>query len=183
VSYLFVHADIIHLIGNMIFLFVFGNAVNAKLGHGLFLASYILFGAVAGLGWLLLGDGRPVVGASGAIMGVVGVFLVLFPRNDIAIYYWFGWVAVGTFTISAVWVILFYFVCDLLGVLLAGGGAVAYVAHLGGALAGSAFSAALIGSGWLEPTAYEENLLQTLGLREKHDRFASERKTSKRHKK
>jgi membrane associated rhomboid family serine protease len=134
VSHLFVHADIGHLLGNMLFLFVFGNAVNAKLGHGLFLASYCLLGAIAGVCWLLIGDGRPAVGASGAIMGIVGMFFVLFPRNDVRFFYWY-WTVSDIFDIPAFWLILFYLGCDLVGALFFGAGAVAYIAHLGGAVA------------------------------------------------
>src|SRR5205823_6429966 len=90
VTYQFVHADILHLAGNMMFLFVFGNAVNAKLGHWQFVVIYLLLGVLAGAAFIPFAGGLPVLGASGAIMGIVGVFLVLFPRNDVQVFYWFG---------------------------------------------------------------------------------------------
>ena len=120
----------------MIFLFCFGNAVNAKLGQGLFLAAYFLLGALDGVAWLLLGNGMPVVGASGAIMGIVGIFLVLFPRNDVNVLYWFGGAYGGSFSIAAIFLILFYMTCDLIGTLTGGGGGVAYICHLAGAWRG-----------------------------------------------
>ena len=135
-SSLLVHADIWHLVGNMIFLFCFGNAVNAKLGQGLFLAAYFLLGVLDGVAWLLLGNGMPVVGASGAIMGIVGIFLVLFPRNDVNVLYWFGGAYGGSFSIAAIFLILFYMTCDLIGTLTGGGGGVAYICHLAGARRG-----------------------------------------------
>jgi len=177
-SHLLVHGDLVHLLGNMFFLFVFGNAVNAKLGHVLYLVSYILLGAIGGLTWLLIGDGRWLVGASGAIMGIVGVFFVLFPRNDVRVFYlWLG--GGGAFSIASVWLILFYLGSDLAGALIDGGGPIAYVVHLGGGFAGIAATIGVAACGWLEPTAYEENLLQTLGLREKKTRAQSELGTAK----
>lgn len=163
-SYLFVHADFWHLAGNMLFLFVFGNAVNAKLGHGLFLVSYLLLGALAGLGWLLLGNGAPLVGASGAIMGIVGIFLILFPHNDVSVFYWIGFAITGTTSFSSGWLILFYMVGDLVGCLFGGGGAVAYICHLTGAAGGIALAVGLVVSGVVRSSSYEKNLLQILGV-------------------
>ena len=154
----------------MIFLFVFGNAVNAKLGHGLFIAAYFLLGALAAVAWLVLGHGMALVGASGAIMGLVGIFFVLFPRNDVQILYLFSLFWTGTFCISACWVILFYMGCDLYGTLSGGGGAVAYIAHVAGGLGGMALAIALLTSGWIESDYSEENLLQVLGMQEKQAR-------------
>jgi membrane associated rhomboid family serine protease len=174
VSCLFVHADLAHLLGNMLFLFVFGNAVNAKLGHGLFLAAYLALGALAGAAWLLVGDGRPVVGASGAIMGAVGIFLVLFPRNEVRVFYLWALASAGVVTIASGWLILFYLGCDLLGALFGGGGPVAYAAHLAGAAGGIALAWMLVAWGWAGPTRYEENLLQVLGFADREERGVAE---------
>jgi membrane associated rhomboid family serine protease len=161
-SCLFVHGGIFHLVGNMIFLFVFGNAVNAKLGHAQFLVSYFLLGALASLAWLVFGDGRPVVGASGAIMGIIGVFLVLFPRNDITMIYAFSLTFTGSFRVSSMWIILFYMVGDFYGC-LRGGGGVAYIAHLGGTASGIAATTTAVALGYLRSTRYEQNLLEMMG--------------------
>lgn len=166
VTSLFVHADFFHLLGNMIFLFVFGNAVNAKMGHAGFLGAYVLLGALGGLGWLLLGDGQPVVGASGAIMGLVGIFLVLFPRNDVAILYFFGTGWTGTFRIPSAILIALYLGCDLWGSLSSPGGGVAYVSHLAGGFGGIALAIGLLLAGLLRPERYEQNLLQVFGMSE-----------------
>jgi membrane associated rhomboid family serine protease len=163
----FVHADFLHLIGNMVFLFCFGNAVNAKLGHWQFAVIYLLLGALAGLFFLPFLGGRYLVGASGAIMGIIGVFVVLFPRNDVEVFYWWGWLWSGVLRISACWVVLFYVVGDLLGAVLVRGGAVAYVAHLGGALGGFVLGVALVKLGVVRSTRYEENLLEFLGFQRK----------------
>jgi membrane associated rhomboid family serine protease len=166
-TYQFVHADIWHLIGNMIFLFCFGNAVNAKLGHWQYIVSYLLLGALAGLAFLPLSHGRPIVGASGSIMGIVGLFVVLFPRNDVQIFYWIGWVFVGVTRITAYWVVLFYVVGDLIGALLNSNGAVAYAAHLVGAAAGVGLGIILVRTRVVRSTRYEENLLELLGYQRK----------------
>lgn len=160
---LFVHGDIFHLVGNMIFLFVFGNAVNAKIGHVTYLLAYFLLGAMASAAWLAVGN-LPAIGASGAIMGVVGIFLVLYPRNDITVLYAYSIAFSGSFTVSSMWMILFYLVGDLLGTLMPGcGGGVAYVAHLGGAVAGIWWAATAVALGFYRPTRYEQNLLQLMG--------------------
>lgn len=84
------HADVIHLAGNMLFLWVFGNAVNYKFGHvrflGLYFGAALLSGRVCD--WWSM-PGTAVVGASGAIMGIVGAYLVFFPRNDVVVFYCF----------------------------------------------------------------------------------------------
>jgi membrane associated rhomboid family serine protease len=157
-SHLFVHADVIHLVINMLFLFAFGNAVNAKLGHGMFVLSYLGLGVLAGAAWLFWGDGRPAVGASGAIMGLMGIFVILFPRNDVC----FGFT--GETRVASCWVVLAYLVCDLLATLFVKKGAVAYVAHLAGGLGGIALGILMVVSGWASPTEYEENFLQLLGF-------------------
>ncbi len=179
-SYQFVHAGALHLIGNMIFLFVFGNAVNAKLGHWQFLVAYLLLGALAGLAFLPLSGGRPIVGASGAIMGIVGLFVVLFPRNDVQIFYWFGLVWAGVTRIPAYWVVLFFVVGDLIGVLLDHEGPVAYIAHLAGAAGGFALGIALVKTRLVRSTDYEENLLQALGYQSKEKPRRRKRKKAAR---
>jgi len=166
ISYQFVHGDILHLAGNLLFLFVFGNAVNAKLGQVLFIAAYLLLGALAGLGWLMFGNGLPLIGASGAIMGIVGIFFVYFPRNEVSVFYYWWRTGGGEFQIPAFWVILAYMILDLVGALRAHQG-IAYVCHLTGALFGIAFAVSLLTSRIVRSTKYEENLLQVLGLSRK----------------
>ncbi len=167
-SYVFVHADIFHLIGNMIFLFVFGNAVNAKLGHVLFVVFYFLFGALAGIAWLVLSSGGALVGASGAIMGLVGMFLAFYPRNDVQVFYIFTLVWAGQFRIASGLLIAFYMGLDLLGAFFGGGGAVAYVSHVVGGLAGLAVAVTLLHFRWAKADEGEETLLQVMGWHKKN---------------
>jgi membrane associated rhomboid family serine protease len=169
-TYQFVHGDLFHLIGNMIFLFVFGNAVNAKLGHWQFLVAYVLLGVLAGLAFLPLSGGRPIVGASGSIMGIVGLFVVLFPRNDVQVFYWFGLVWAGVARIAAYWVVLFFVVCDLIGAAFDHSGPVAYAAHVAGAAGGFALGIALVKTRVVRSSRDEENLLEFLGYQRKEER-------------
>ena len=81
-THMWIHNDIFHLLGNMIFLWVFGNAVCYKVGNKLYLPIFVLLGIVAALSYSLYCS-NPMLGASGAINGIVGMFLVLFPINDI----------------------------------------------------------------------------------------------------
>jgi membrane associated rhomboid family serine protease len=167
-TYVFVHGGPLHLIGNMIFLFVFGNAINAKLGHWPFLGFYFILGAVAGAAWLVFDRaGYGLVGASGAIMGIVGVFLVLYPRNDVRVGYFFLFIRflrIGVWEVSSYWIIIFYMLQDLVGTLLAGGGGgVAYTCHLVGAGCGIAATAALVRIGLVKSDLGEQNLLEIFG--------------------
>jgi len=171
VGNMFGHADLGHLIGNMLFLFCFGNAVNAKLGHFKFILAYLLLGTIAGLAWLALGDGRGALGASGAIMGVIGMYFVLYPKNNVSIFYcfWLLTLRIGSFSLSSYFVILIYIAFDMWGMFSEaqglGGGGVAYISHLAGFAAGAALAALLVMARVIESTEYEENLLEVLGMR------------------
>jgi len=162
VTYLFAHADFFHLAGNMLFLFVFGNAVNAKLGHVLYLLLYAITGILAGLAWMAGAEEEVLIGASGAIMGVVGAFLVIYPRNDISVAYWFGFIAAGTFSISSYWMVLMYLAFDVWGLVSNDGSAVAYVSHVVGAGSGFGIAALLLATKLVVPSETEETLFQAM---------------------
>ncbi|HTK77036.1 MAG TPA: rhomboid family intramembrane serine protease [Gemmataceae bacterium] len=165
VTYLFVHADVWHLFGNMLFLFCFGNAVNAKLGHLPFVGLYLLCGVFAGVGWLAFGSEGPLVGASGAISGITGVFLVLYPLNRIAIWDMFWMWITGDALHFPSWVfIVFYMAMDFVGTLTAWGGSVAYVCHLAGETLGIAIAFALVRAGLISSGRGERNLLEIWGI-------------------
>ncbi len=110
ITYQFLHASPMHLIGNMIFLLVFGNNVEDRLGKFGYLFFYLSMGVLAGLGHWLTSE-APVLGASGSVAGVSGAFLVLFPLTRIKFLYWFFFI--GFFEISAKWVIAFYVIKDI----------------------------------------------------------------------
>ncbi len=158
----FLHADFWHIFWNMLFLFVFGNAVNAKIGHAAFLGCFALFAYVSGLAWYLLpGGGLWALGASGAIMGVAGMFLMFYPLNAVSVFTWI--VVPIVFHLSSVWLMLFFFASDLFGFLSPGGG-IAYVSHLAGFLAGAGLATLLLHRGIVKPGRGEKCLLEVLGV-------------------
>lgn len=138
-SYQFLHGDFLHLAGNMLFLWVFGNSVNAKMGQVPYLFFYLAAGVFAGVGFAITGD-APCLGASGAIAGITTAFMVLFPRSGVTVFYWF-WLYVGTFQIQAMLLILLKIILwdNILAPNIASGSgvtAVAYSAHIAGYLFG-----------------------------------------------
>lgn len=141
------HGDPIHLIGNMIFLWVFGNAVCAKLGNGWYILVYALLALAASMVHNLF-DGAPAVGASGAINGVIGMALIWYPANSVSCFFWllrFG----TTFEIDCRFLVALWLMFDIWGA-VAGGGNVAYWAHLGGIGAGAGLAAVLLQWRWIE---------------------------------
>lgn len=138
-SYQFLHGDLMHLLGNMLFLWVFGNAVNSKMGHVTYLLFYLACGVFAGLGFSL-GGTSPCLGASGSIAGITTSFLVLFPRAHVTVVYWFVWF-IGTAQIQALLLIVVKIILwdNILAPSLAGGRdyvSVAYSAHIAGYIFG-----------------------------------------------
>ena len=131
-SYQFLHGSWMHLIMNMVFLYVFGNAVEDRLGKVGYLCFYLGGGIVAGLGHGAV-EANPVLGASGAIAAVTGAYLALFPLSNVTIVYWF--IVPGAFEVSSVILILFQVAQDVL-FQLGGTAGTAYLAHLAGYLCG-----------------------------------------------
>jgi membrane associated rhomboid family serine protease len=127
------HDNILHLLGNMMFLWVFGNAVCAKFGNLQYLGLYLLFGLFAAISHTIF-IGTQAVGASGAINGIVGAFLILYPLNSISVFIWF-W-GPRYFNMSSMWLIFYWLVWDIYGA-VNGHGQVAYIAHLGGFFTGA----------------------------------------------
>lgn len=161
-GHLWLHGGIIHLLGNLLFLWIFGNAVCAKIGNIVYFPIYIMLGILAGIAHQVF-QGGASIGASGAIMGVVGMYLVFFPRNDITCYF-FMWLLffrpiVREFTLSSYWIILFWLAFDIYGV-SKGGGGVAYFAHLGGFAVGFVLAVLMLKTKLMTMERYEESLLQ-----------------------
>jgi len=145
-GYMWLHGGPLHLLGNMWFLWIFGNAVCAKVGNLIYLCLYILLGVAAGVIQLCFSSG-PALGASGAINGVVGGYLVLFFENEIDCFFLFWFllfIVIRRFAVSSFWMILFWLSWDLFGAfVLSGNSNVGYFAHLGGFAAGFAAMLAL----------------------------------------
>ncbi|MFV1998007.1 MAG: rhomboid family intramembrane serine protease [Acidiferrobacterales bacterium] len=136
---MFLHGGWMHLIGNMLFLWIFGNNVEDAMGHGRFIVFYIVSGLAAALAQALPDPASvtPMIGASGAISGVLGAYLLLHPRARVLVAIPIGFFVYAT-KLPAMLVLGFWFVLQLINSLLAGagGGGVAWRAHVGGFVAG-----------------------------------------------
>jgi membrane associated rhomboid family serine protease len=138
---MFLHGGVLHLAGNMLYLWIFGNNIEDSIGHFKFIFFYIFSGAVAAYSHALVDASStiPMIGASGAVSGVLGAYLLLFPhaRVHTLLILGFFWQVVR---IPAVIVIGFWVVLQILNALLSKGlmnqGGVAWFAHIGGFLAG-----------------------------------------------
>ena len=137
-SSMFLHGTWMHLIGNMAYLWIFGNNIEDYLGHIKFLIFYLFCGICATLIHVFsdVNSTIPVVGASGAISGILGAYLILYPRAKVKLLVWFGIVTI--LRVRASIVLIFWFVYQFLSVLKSTGegGGVAWWAHIGGFIAG-----------------------------------------------
>lgn len=144
---MFVHAGIFHLLGNMIFLFLFGSCVEDIIGRLRFAIFYLVSGLVAEFVFIAMipehfASIRPMGGASGAISGCMGMYLLLRADADIEFkyFFWFFFVKAGEFEVPAWMAIVFYFAMDLIGAVVGmfseHHGGVAFGAHVGGFLGG-----------------------------------------------
>lgn len=139
-THMFLHAGWLHLLGNMLFLWVFGDNVEDILGHGKYLIFYVLCGLTAGLAQMAMDPYSrvPMVGASGAIAGVMGAYLVKFPRSEVKLLTWF--LVFFTFDLPAWAMLIYWFAMQLFGGLGGSGetaqGGTAFFAHVGGFIMG-----------------------------------------------
>ena len=138
VTSMFLHGGFMHLAGNMLYLWVFGNNIEDVCGHGRFILFYLLCGLAAAFAQALPDPGSeiPMIGASGAISGVLGAYLLLFPHARVCTLVPIGFVFFTT--IRAGWLLGFWFVFQLLSGLGSNPaeGGVAFWAHIGGFVAG-----------------------------------------------
>ena len=135
---MFLHGGWMHLLGNMLFLWIYGDNVEDAMGHGRFLAFYLLCGVAAVLAQSLpqSHSAFPIIGASGAISGVLGAYLMLFPRANILTLVLLPFFFT-TLRLPAMLLLLLWFALQLVGDFAVHGAAgVAYRAHIGGFLAG-----------------------------------------------
>ena len=138
---MFLHGGWMHLIGNMLYLWIFGNNIEDVMGHVKFVIFYVVCGIIAAMSHALTdpSSGVPMVGASGAISGVLGAYLLLYPRAQVLVLIPMG-IFTRTMYVPAAFVLGFWFVLQLLsgGMSLGQGGGVAFFAHIGGFIAGMA---------------------------------------------
>jgi membrane associated rhomboid family serine protease len=138
VTSLFLHGSLLHLLGNMLFLWVFGDNVEDAMGHRRFLAFFLLCGIIASLAYAVMEptSTRPLIGASGAIAGVVAAYLILYPKVKVWGLF-FGRIPLH---LPAYWGIGFWILLQILSALATDDEGVAWYAHLGGLAAGAALT-------------------------------------------
>jgi membrane associated rhomboid family serine protease len=134
-TYTFFHADLLHLTTNMLFLWVFGDNIEDAVGHAKFLAFYLACGAVAGLmhAWMQPNAWVPLIGASGAVAGVIAAYMMLHPHVRV----WVLAFRIIPLRITALWVLGVWAGTQVFMLVFAGGDRVAWWAHIGGMLAGA----------------------------------------------
>ena len=136
-SSMFLHGELMHLLGNMLFLYIFGDNVEDSFGHIGYLFFYLLCGVGSGLIHVMFnwGSSVPALGASGAISGVMGAYAVMFPSHRILTFFFIFLIPVPAILILGYWFAL-QFVAGINGLGMATAGGVAWWAHIGGFLMG-----------------------------------------------
>jgi membrane associated rhomboid family serine protease len=145
ITSMFLHGSWSHVLGNMWYLWIFGDNVEDRVGHGRFIVFYLLCGMLAALGQIAVDPGStlPTIGASGAIAGVMGAYFVLYPRSRVLTL--IPWIFIQIVEMPTVILLGFWFVMQLFsaGAIAVtsssgGGGGVAFAAHVAGFLVGMA---------------------------------------------
>lgn len=157
-SYQFLHGDLLHLFGNLVFLVLCGFAVEASIGSRWFMAFYLLSGIAGGLLFAVLDldSETPLVGASGAVSGVMAMYLAVFRWQRIEFFYWV-FVFAGYFRAPALLVLPVYIGKELFFFFSQPDSNVAFMAHIGGFLGGGGLIAALY---WLKPEGINRDYVE-----------------------
>jgi len=139
---MFMHGGWLHLAGNMLYLWIFGDNVEDRFGHAKFTVFYLLCGIAATVAQVAISAGSsvPNLGASGAIAGVLGAYLILFPRGNVRVLMGRGVVPMPALMVIGLWIVL-QFINGIGSITQsAETGGVAYMAHIGGFVAGLALT-------------------------------------------
>jgi membrane associated rhomboid family serine protease len=135
---MFMHAGWVHLGGNMLYLWIFGDNVEDRFGHIKFITFYILCGITATFAQLAfsIGSSIPNLGASGAIAGVLGAYILLFPKRRVSVLQGFRVIQIPAVIVIGLWIVLQFF--SGIGSIAYSSdiGGVAYMAHIGGFIVG-----------------------------------------------
>ena len=142
---MFLHASWMHIIGNMWYLWIFGDNVEDRVGHGRFIVFYLLCGMTAGIGQIVMNPGSllPTIGASGAIAGVMGAYLVLYPRSRvitlIPLFVFWEVIEVPAVVLLGFWFLMQLFSAGAVAATAGSGdgGGVAFAAHVAGFIVGA----------------------------------------------
>ena len=135
---MFMHGGWLHLLGNMLYLWIFGDNVEDNFGHAKFLVFYLLCGVAATFAQVLVSSNSsvPNLGASGAIAGVLGAYIVIFPRGQVRVMMGRGIIPMPALVVIGFWIVL-QFISGIGSISqTADTGGVAYLAHIGGFIAG-----------------------------------------------
>jgi membrane associated rhomboid family serine protease len=159
-AYGFMHGSLLHLLFNMYYLWIFGNAVCSNIGNATFPAVYFSLIILTGAFHYFI-EGTPVVGASGAVFGVIGLYLFLYPRSVICCVYTTRFNFGQEVSIKAYWLIIFWFLLNLVGFFLIEG-PIAYLAHLGGLFIGIGLGYIFYKNSWLKRESSKPNLAQII---------------------
>src|SRR5213594_735865 len=143
ITSMFLHGSWSHVIGNMWYLWIFGDNVEDRLGHGRFIVFYLLCGMAAAIGQIVMDPSSelPTIGASGAIAGVMGAYFILYPQSRVLtlIPVWFEIIEVPAIVLLGFWFLMQLFSAGALAARTTGtGGGVAFAAHVAGFVVGMA---------------------------------------------
>ena len=140
---MFLHGDLLHLGGNMLYLWIFGDNIEHISGHFKFLVFYLLCGFIAFFSHFVLdlSSTVPMVGASGAISGILGAYVLRFPKARVYVLFWFFFIFVRLIPVPAFIVLGLWFLINIWNSLMVpeSMGGVAWFAHIGGFIAGMLF--------------------------------------------
>ncbi|TDR22514.1 rhomboid family intramembrane serine protease [Marinicella litoralis] len=158
ITHQFLHGGTMHLIGNMFFLIICGFAVEASLGHKKFILFYLLTGVGGGLAQALmdLNSSTPLIGASGAVSGVMAMYLGIFRLRKIEFFYWF-FVFVGYFRAPALFILPFYIGNELISLWTQPEANVAFMAHVGGFVTGAVLIGLVV---WRKPETLNHEYIE-----------------------
>ncbi|TES92973.1 MAG: rhomboid family intramembrane serine protease [Candidatus Cloacimonadota bacterium] len=141
---MFLHGGWMHLIGNMLYLWIFGNNIEDRLGHLRFIFFYLLAGIIATFAQIIISPFStiPQIGASGAVSGILGAYILLFPRAKvltlIPLFYFIRIISLPAFVVLGFWIVL-QIINGFTSLSLSAQGGIAFFAHIGGFLAGLLF--------------------------------------------
>lgn len=175
IGHMWLHGSIFHLLGNLLFLWVAGNAICSKVGNLPYLLIYLICGFASAATHNIF-QGGPAIGASGAIAGIMGMFLVLYPENEVkCVWFWFVIMifirpTMLAFSCSSYWLLLAWLALEVYYAATSFD-MVAHFAHLGGFAAGFVIAAFLLERKWIRMEYYEKSLFQLVGLHKKESLF------------
>ncbi len=157
-GYMWQHAGFLHLFGNLLFLWVFGNAVCSKIGNVLYPFVYIAGGLIAAIFYVLC-DGGLAIGASGALNAIIGIYILLYPFNSISCCWVFIIFPFHRFSVSGFWVIIASFIINFVAGIIGFSNVtrIAYVMHVGGFLGGIAIGSFLLYLGLIKKDKDEDD--------------------------